>query len=93
LNTYLLCQGTLIPEDLRLRCDEETQTKCARFIELEIQNFVDQNKATTVVGRDDNPQGEDGLDDQAAGPSRNSKKSNKKSPLKSKFKAITDQSS
>ncbi|KAA1102791.1 hypothetical protein PGTUg99_036002 [Puccinia graminis f. sp. tritici] len=93
LNTYLLCQGTLIPEDLRLRCDEETQIKCARFIELEIQNFVDQNKATTaVVGQDDDPLDEDGLDDQAAGPSRNNKKSKKKSPLKSKSKAIIDQS-
>jgi len=57
LNTYLLCQGVVLPAELRLECALETQAKWARFIQLEIQAFIDQNQS--IDSSLDSPQVED----------------------------------
>ncbi|WAQ86538.1 hypothetical protein PtA15_7A264 [Puccinia triticina] len=90
LNTYLLCQGTLIPEDLRLRCTDETQAKCASFIELEIQNFIDEKKDEKNQIEEYNDDGENHVDRDDAGTSRNSKKSKTNPPLKPKLASLAD---
>ncbi|KAH9454295.1 hypothetical protein Pst134EB_014389 [Puccinia striiformis f. sp. tritici] len=84
LNTYLLCQGALIPKDLRLECDEEIQSKFAQFIELEIQKFVkDPHEQLDENGEQV---------DHMPGPSTHTKKSKKDLASKSKSKSIPDQS-
>ncbi|MBW0488616.1 hypothetical protein O181_028331 [Austropuccinia psidii MF-1] len=42
LNTYLLCQSAFMPEKLRLECDQQTQYRCAGFIQAEIEKFVEE---------------------------------------------------
>ncbi|PLW44049.1 hypothetical protein PCASD_04844 [Puccinia coronata f. sp. avenae] len=99
LNTYLLCQGPLMPEDLRLESDEETQAGWTRFIEREIQEFLadhDQAKDSNQNHPLEDEENEDRDDEQDSdraqtGPSRNSKKSKKNPAPKSKSKSLANQ--
>lgn len=63
LNTYLLCQGALIPEDFRLGCDEEVQTKCATFVEVQIRKFIVENNVDEVEKHLDEVDGDGDRDD------------------------------
>ncbi|CAH7682287.1 expressed protein, partial [Phakopsora pachyrhizi] len=43
INTFLLCQSSFMPEEIRLECDQQTQYRCAGFIQAEIENFIERD--------------------------------------------------
>ncbi|KAG0141898.1 hypothetical protein CROQUDRAFT_82784 [Cronartium quercuum f. sp. fusiforme G11] len=39
LNAFMLCCGSMMPKELMMKCDEQTQYRCAGFVAAEIERF------------------------------------------------------
>lgn len=51
LNAYLLCYGSVMPKDLKMDCDEQTQYRCAGFMAAEIERFANETKRAVKRAR------------------------------------------